>query len=215
MQGMIVVAIAMATADALLPVAGHTSPAAAVWHQPRATAWRGPTPAPALAAGARAEAPRMLLGGSRRIAFASIREREAISSLRSVVTTVVRWSPAEWGVFGVKPLQFSSANTADGARLTYYEQDGSGGGLVEAGSFEMALRGSAFVLTPEGSGWRARGQEALLYKLLLDEVRTRADVGQLAALGEHVLTPTAGVGRLRAKIEGACMYDRKGQYNRF
>lgn len=159
----------------------------------------------------RHHAPARMLLSERRITFAAANEGTVVSKVTSVLSTVKRWGPNEWRVFGVAPLEFSTQAIAGGVRLNYFRTTGGGGQLLADGSCTLTFCGDALVLRPERS---ARGrQEDVLFKLVLDELR-RSSECKLAP-GLHSLTDTSRVGQLRAKIAAACNYDRKGQYERF
>jgi hypothetical protein len=153
----------------------------------------------------------MLLLGDRTIAFEELDRSRLLSALQGLVSRVQRWREAEWQLFGVRsPVQFSSRSLPGGTMLTYYERGTDGGKLEEAGTLIVELRGKSVVLRSSG-GAKARKQEGIVYKLLLDELRNTD--GMRLSFGFY--PPTSDVGRLRSKLESACLYNKQGQYERF
>ena len=77
---------------------------------------------------------------------------------------------------------------------------------------EVALRGNAIVLSPNGK--RRAANEDVFYRLLLHAVRD-GELSDCCSLAPGLYPPSAGAARLVAKIDAACLVDRKGQYKRF
>ena len=57
-------------------------------------------------------------------------------------------------------------------------------------------------------------QEELLYLMLLEDCRNGA-LGSLCDLNFGLYPPTGDVGKKQRKIAAACLYNKKGQYERF
>ena len=111
-------------------------------------------------------------------------------------------------------MQFSARPLADGIVMSYFLTS-EAGRLTEDGSCEITLRGTDIIFS--ASGKNRPKNEDVLYRLMLHELRD----GQLkegcalawpAAL---LYPPSAGVARLVAKMDAACLVDKKGQYRRF
>ena len=113
-------------------------------------------------------------------------------------------------------MQFSSRVTQDGVSLQFYQPAQVGGGTKEAGVLEICFDENGgtgdIVLKPQNGG--GGSMDDLLYRLILEDCRT----GTLASVVElrfRLYPMTLDVGRKRQKIRAACLYDKKGQYNRF
>ena len=153
----------------------------------------------------------MFLSAERRIALKTLDERRVISSIKSLATKLNRWKADEWRVLGAPPLEFSVRPQADGVCLCYFLAS-EAGRLTEDGTMDVALRGNAIVLSPNGK--RRQSNEDVFYRLLLHAVRD-GELSDCCSLAPGLYPPSAGAARLVAKIDAACLVDRKGQYKRF
>ena len=152
-----------------------------------------------------------LFSPEKRIALRELDERRVVAALRALVTKANRWKADEWRVFGAPPLQFSSNTLSDGVRLTYYLTSDAGR-LTEDGSLDVTLQGSAVVWSRQG---RARPKnEDVLFRLLLNEFRS-GTLADCCALAPGLYPPSGNVARLVAKVDAACLVNKKGQYERF
>ena len=162
-----------------------------------------------------------LPAAERKIAVQNVQdERRAISSISSVVATAARYSALEWKVFGISsPKQFSTRGTADGVSLQFYGESGGGGKLDSAGTLDILwargkVAGNADIVLKAGSGGGGGKQDDLLYRMLLEDCRNGALSG-LCDLGFGLYPPTGDVGKKQRQIAAACLYNKKGQYERF
>lgn len=180
--------------------------ASITFHVPSPSAFH-PTPI------ARTTTPTLFFSAERRISFSSLdNEQRILATLRTVANKASRWRDGEWRVLGAPPLQFSLRSLPDGVRLQYFDASSDAGRLVEDGATDVTLRDRAIVWTP--SGRARRRNEDVLYRLLLHEVRDGA-LRDCCTLAPGLYPPSAGVARLVAKIDAACLVDKKGQYSRF
>lgn len=160
----------------------------------------------------RIPAPQALFTNRKAISLSSVAdERRVLSGVRSVVSKLQRWGPNEWKVVGAPPMQCSSRTLSDGVRLLFYRKS-SGGAVTEDGSLDITFSGQMIAFSSQGS--RRQKNEDILYKVLLDEVRS-GDLSESCTLGFGIYPPTASLGRLVARIDAACLVDKKGQYSRF
>jgi len=162
--------------------------------------------------------PKLLFGGggAKSLAFRSLDEKRAAAYLSSFASRISRWGVPEWSLFGAPPLTFSTRALPGGVRLQYFDVGSAGGALNPDGALEIVCRGGKLTLTTEpGSVSRAR-QERVLYALLLAEARQPlSPLGQAGELAPSLFLPdTRKEARLLAQIDSACMYDRKGQFER-
>ena len=197
--------------DELLRLRGGAAAMQPAAHAPRALLSRSLPPA-------------MLFGGERRIGFAAVDERRVVDLIQSLSAKMQRWRMEEWRVLGVpSAAQFSSSNTADGCKWVFYKRVGAGGGMREDGLLEVALGcggglpGVERAVITLGGGTRVGQQQRqvdIFYRLLLHECRAGA-AGADCKLIPWIHPPTDGIARLVAKIDAACLYDKRGQYSRF
>ena len=140
-------------------------------------------------------------------------EQRAVSAIRNLASMCGRWGPNEYKVFGVPAMKFSSRQLPTGVSLQFY--NAGSGALTENGSIELTLQESNIIIRTVGGSGGGRGKQSeLLYQLMLDDIRDGVLSDECSlSLGLH--PPTGRVGTLRRKIEGACRYDKKGQYERF
>ena len=155
-----------------------------------------------------------LLGGRRSIIFSELDAQRVSSSLQAIVAKANRWRDAEWRVLKAPPTAFSTRTSDGGVTLVYF-QTSEAGRLTEEGTCDIALQGKGVVFSPRG---RTRPQnEDVLYRLLLHEIRDGAlqECCTLAWPAAILQPPSAGVAKLVAKLDAACLVDKKGQYRRF
>jgi hypothetical protein len=157
----------------------------------------------------------MLRGGTRTLAFRSLEQQRVVSYLSSFTSRISRWGESEWSLFDAPPLKFSTRALPDGVRLQYFDV-GSGGALSTDGGLDITCEGLRLCLRPErGSVGRSK-QDGVLFALLLAEARQPlSPLGQAGQLAPALFLPdTRREARLLAQIDSACMYDRKGQFER-
>lgn len=155
--------------------------------------------------------PCLFFGAERQIALSSSDERRVISAVQTIARKANRWRADEWRVFGAPPLQYSCASLADGVRLSYFLAS-EAGRLTEDGALEVTVNGNVIKWSSQGK--RRAKNEDVLYRMLLNEIRA-GSLSDCCRLAIGLYPPSAGVGNLVAKIDAACLVDRKGQYKRF
>ena len=86
---------------------------------------------------------------------------------------------------------------------------------------EIRLRNTPSIWGPDAKTlvWSASGRvrssnEDVIYKLVLEECR-RGALAERSKLAPGLYPPSAGVARLVAKVDAACLYNKKAQYKRF
>lgn len=165
----------------------------------------------------------LLFAGERRIGFTSVNERRAVALCQAILSKLQRWRVEEWRVVGVaQPMEFSSRSTPDGCRMTFYSK-GSGGALQQDSIIDVAVRrggrglfGETAAITLGDSATRRAQQQQVdvLYKLLLHESRAGA-LGPDCKVAPGIYPSTDAIASRVRKIDAACLYDKKGQYERF
>lgn len=161
--------------------------------------------------------PASMLLGEQRISFTSNsgESKSVLATIRGLASKLQRWGPDEWKVVGAPPLQFSSRTLSTGVSLVYYKQAEDAGRLSEDGACEVTLvnQGSdgKYDIVFEGRGSRRQRNEDVLYKLLLDAIRQ----DPTCTLSFGLYPPSSGVAKTVAKIDAACLVNKKGQYSRF
>ena len=157
-----------------------------------------------------------LLGADPSISFSSVSgEGKLLSTIRALAGKLQRWGPDEWRLVGAPPLQFSSRTLSSGVSLVYFNQAENAGRLSEDGACDVTLvrqdSDGKYSIIFKGRGSRRRRNEDVLYRLLLDAVRQ----DPACTLSFGIYPPSAGVARMVAKIDAACLVNKKEQYSRF
>lgn len=177
--------------------------------QPPRTVW-------ARADGTRQTSPRLLFVAEPTLSFLTLDEQRAAAYLASFTSRLSRWGAAEWALFGCAPIRFSTRSLTDGVRLNYFDVGTSGGALAADGGLQIRCSGGKISLSSERGKTNRSRQERVLFLLLLAEARQPlSPLGRAGNLAPSLFLPnTDKEARLLGKIDSACLYDRKGQFER-
>ena len=147
----------------------------------------------------------------RRITLTTVDEQRVLAALRALANKANRWRDGEWRVLGAPPLEFSLRTLPDGVRFQYFVASDAGR-LTTDGAMDVTLRNRGIVWT--SSGRARRRNEDVLFHLLLHELRA-GSLSDCCSLAPGLYPPSAGPALLVARIDAACLVDKKVQYSRF